>query len=155
MTELRAILNRDGSLPVGGIAGGAGLVISFAGRGIILGRVLGDPLPLALILNRLTQGFAYFDWRSPLFHALFAVLLAMLATITTWFMRKEHFSEEGVRRVARIAAAINIGVVAILQVDAVIVAFWYLIAGVMSFYLTSFAAGKTVRLWRRLVGPEN
>ena len=46
--QLRTRLEDGGLIPTGAIAGGIGLIISFAGRGIIPGRVLGDPLPLAL-----------------------------------------------------------------------------------------------------------
>jgi hypothetical protein len=140
----------DRTLPAGATAGLVGLIISFAGRGTIPGRVLGDPLPMALAVGRVAQGFAYFDWRSPLFHALFASFLGVLAAVVVWFSSRHHFTGERARLAGRIAAAINVGVVAILQVDALVVGFWYLMAGAMSFFLTSFVAGRIADAWQRL-----
>ena len=49
----------------------------------------------------------------------------------------------------RIAAVVNIVVVAIFAVDAFIVALWYFIAGAASFLITGYAAGLLIVIWRR------
>ncbi|MFQ5398333.1 MAG: hypothetical protein ACE5E7_01920 [Anaerolineae bacterium] len=139
----------------GAAAGGAGLIISFAGRGIIPGRVLGDPLPLALSVGQITRGFTYFDWRAPLFHALFALFLGGLAALASGFLDRERsVSPEEAGRAGRIAAVINVGSVALLQVDAVIVAFWYFMAGLISVFLTAAAARRAAAFYHTRFTPQ-
>lgn len=103
---------------------------------------------MALAVSRVTQGFTYFDWRSPLFHALFASFLGALAAAMTWATNRDLFTSERARLTGRLASFINIGVVALLQVDAPVVAIWYLMAGAMSFFLTSVVAARMSDLWQ-------
>lgn len=49
----------------------------------------------------------------------------------------------------RIASIINVGIVALLAVDAVIVGFWYVIAGAISVLITGFTAGLLASRWPR------
>ena len=130
-------------LKAGLLAGGIGLVVSFAGRGIILGRVLGDPLPLVLAPTQLMRTRLYFNWQAPLWHFLFAVGLGALSVVLLKFLPgKRPFPFNAPLITARIAAAINILVVVLLQVDAVVVALYYAIAGFISISISSFVAGK-------------
>lgn len=156
-------LTGDRSVYAGMAAGGIGLVLSFAFRGAIPGRALGDPLPLALSVTGITTGFTYFNWRAPLYHALFAALLGLLATAAVLLLNRDAPSgrrdplESGLvrqasqmgRRAGQIAAGINVGIVALLQVDALVVGLWYLMAGAASLMISSFIAGRAAGLWQR------
>jgi hypothetical protein len=50
-------------------------------------------------------------------------------------------------RAGRIAALINVAVVALLAVDALMVGFWYLIAGPVTILLTGLSAGLIATRW--------
>jgi hypothetical protein len=115
----------------------------------IAGRLLGDPLPLALapaaLLRVLTEGFLYFDWRSPLSHVLYAVSLGV---VTGWIVVRRDMALGAAHQIARVAGAVNVLVAAILEVDAVVVGFYYLISGYISLMLIGYAARRAAE-WLR------
>ncbi len=51
-------------------------------------------------------------------------------------------------RAASTAAVLNVGLAALLEVDSLMVGFFYLIAGLLSVYITSFFARRTARYLR-------
>ncbi len=148
MSGIHQQLEERGSLIAGLTAGGIGLVISFALKGIVPARPLGDPVPLMLAASAVPRGFIYFPWRPALFHLLFAVTLGLLAAVIMRVIMPRPITRREATIAGRIAAAVNIAVVAILVVDAFIVAIWYLIAGAASLLITGFAAGLLMVIWR-------
>jgi len=104
-------------------------------------------LPLALAATSLTRGFTYFQWRPPLFHLLFAIFLGALSYLfLRAFLGRPPARSEAVRS-GRIAALLNVGLVALLSVDALIVGIWYFIAGAVSLLVTGFVAGVLASRW--------
>ncbi len=144
------VRDRLGEANVAGIMTAViGLIISFAGRGIIPGRELGDPIVLTLSASQLLQGsFLYFNWRGLAFHLLFAVLLGGLAVVVLWMMSgRQPVDPAAAVRAGRLAAIVNVTAVALTEVDAFIVGFWYVAAGLISAFITGFAAGQIARRW--------
>lgn len=127
-----------------------GLIISFAGRGIIPGRELGDPIVLTLSASQLIQGgFLYFNWRGLVYHLLFAVLLGVLAVVVLWLLSgRQSVDPAAAVRAGRLAAIVNVTAVALTEVDAFIVGFWYVAAGLISAYINGFVAGQIARCWK-------
>jgi len=155
-STLGRLLRERGSLLAGILAGLIGLVFSFAFKGIIPARPLGDPLPLMLSATSLTKGTLYFQWRAPLFHLFFALALALLAVVALRILAGRRPGRAEAIFAGRIAAALNVGVVALLAVDALIVGLWYLMAGVVSVLITGYAASLAATLWSRIRvgGPD-
>ena len=149
LLDLRQRSWADAALIAGLSAGLIGLVISFGLKGLIPARPLGDPLPLILSVTQLTRGFLYFQWRPPLFHLLFALFLGLLAVAILRLVARQAPDRENAVRAGRIAALINLAVVALLAIDALMVGFWYLTAGVVTILLTGFAAGLIASRWPR------
>ena len=149
MSDLSQRLEERGPLVAGLFAGGIGLVISFALKGIVPARPLGDPVPLMLAASAIPRGFTYFPWKPALFHLIFAVALGLLAVIILRFVSSSPVARRDAISAGRIAAVVNIVAVAILAVDAFIVALWYFIAGAASFLITGYAAGLLTAIWRR------
>lgn len=147
--RLQGLLGRRQIETAGVVTAVIGLTVSFAGRGLIPGRELGDPVVLTLSLSQLVQsGYGYFNWRSLIFHGLFILFLSGLAVVVLWlFNGRQPVSPGKAVLVARLAAAINVTAVALTEVDALIVAFWYLVAGILSVYLTGFVAQKIAAWW--------
>lgn len=126
---------------IGGITGLVGLALSFLGRGIIPGRVLGDPLPLVLSVAQLIRGPLYWNWQAPLIHILFLAILAGLAVSGVYLVRREKGGEWMLAvEVARVTAVINVGVVALMEIDAIVVGFYYIIGGLVSVWITGTVA---------------
>ncbi len=139
-------LSDDLPLRAGLLAGAAAVVLSLAFRGLAAGRYLGDPLPLALGVTGIFRGFAYFDWRSPLIHAVYAVALgASAAVILRLGQTGRSLAEDGARS-ARIAGTISVAVVGLLEVDAVAVALWYALGGFLSVALASYSGRLAARI---------
>jgi hypothetical protein len=136
-------------------AGLIGLIISFALKGLVPTRPLGDPLPLVLSATQLTRGFLYFPWRPLVFHLLFLLFLALLTVIILRLISQRLPDKGEAARAGRIAALINVGIVALLAIDAFMVGFWYLASGLVSFLLTGFAAGLIANRWRQLSQQSN
>jgi hypothetical protein len=136
-------------LAAGIIAGVLGLLISFGLRGIMPARPVGDPLPLMLAVTGLTRGFLYLPWRPALFHLIFAAFLGTLTVAVLNTAQRGRSSRRDAAFAGRIAAIINVGVVAILSVDAVIVGFWYLMSGLVSILISGFVAGRVAGWLKR------
>ena len=128
------------------LLGGAGLILSQLAVLILIGRSLVDPLPLALtpaaIMRSVREGFAYFDLRSPLLHILYAVLIG---TAASWLAVRRGGTAEQARQTARIALGLGILVVAVQQVDAVIVAFYYGLSAFVSLSISAYVADWVAR----------
>lgn len=148
MSGLSQRLEERGSLVAGLTAGGIGLVVSFALKGLVPARPLGDPVPLMLAATAVPRGFTYFPWRPALFHLLFAVALGLLAAVILRVVMPRPVTRREATIAGRVAAVVNIAVVAILVVDAFIVAIWYLIAGAASLLITGYVAGLLTAIWR-------
>lgn len=136
-------------LAAGIVAGAIGLLISFGLRGIMPARPVGDPLPLMLAVTGLTRGFLYLPWRPALFHLIFAAFLGIMTVAVLKAAQRGRPSHRSATFAGRIAAIINVGVVAILSVDAVIVGFWYLMSGLVSILITGFVAGRVAGWLKR------
>ena len=106
------------------------------------------PLPLTLSIGQLPRGFTYFSWWPLLAHLLFALLLGVLSFAFPLILSRGPTSGNQAAMTGRIAAAINIGAVAILSVDSVLVGIWLLVAGLVSFMITSCSARAAAFLWR-------
>ena len=142
---LQRLRNRA-SVSAGLFAGLIGVIVSFAGHGLIPGRVLGDPLPLALAFGQIMRSLLYFNWRGLLWHLLFAILLGVLAVVLLrWLTPVEPLAGD-VAQAASIAAIVNLVVVALTEVDALMVAFWYLMASFIS-YMVTITVARRVGLW--------
>ncbi|RMG98834.1 MAG: hypothetical protein D6706_06515 [Chloroflexi bacterium] len=120
---------------VGGAVGLLGMGVSGLGSGLVPGRVPADPLPLALLVGQLLRNRLYFNWWALVVPLLFAVLLGgMVGGVMGWAGVTDR---RRVVRAARVAAVLNILMVAADEVDAPVVAFWYLVAGMMSVWVTT------------------
>ena len=62
---------------------------------------------------------------------------------------RQQLAVGGPVRAGRIASIINVGIVTLLAVDAVIVGFWYVIAGAVNVLVTGFTAGFLASRWPR------
>ena len=140
----------------GGIVGLIGLIISFAGRGMMPGRLLGDPVPLMLTAQNIFRGnFLYLNWHYWVWPLLFFGLVALLVVAVLHFMEQDQVSNEAdAKRAAQIAVGINVGLVAFLEIDAMMVAIWYLMTGFVAVSLTSFMAGRLMRFMKDRVDLE-
>lgn len=153
LSQTRRRLGRLGPVPVGLLTGGIGLAISFALKGLIPARPLGDPLPLMLAATQALRGFSYFQWQPPLFHLLFALFLGVLAFFITHLVVDGRTSPAVSKSAGRVAALVNVGLVALLAVDAVTVGLWYLLSGWVSVLVTGFSAGRVASWWLRRRPP--
>ncbi len=137
---------RNPVLVTGLVLGVVGLVGAYFLRLAIPGRLLVDPLPLALtptaIMRSLREGFAYFDLRSPLLHLIFAIGFGAGAAALT--VRRGGTAEQA-RQTARIASGLGILVVAIQEVDAFVVAFYYGLSAFVSLSISAYAADQFMR----------
>jgi hypothetical protein len=115
-------------------------------------RPLGDPMPLMLSISQVTRGLTYFPWRPILVHLIFAVMLGVLSFFVLVLLNRDSANTDKAAKTARIAAVINVGIVAIFAVDAVVVGFYYLISGLVSVVITGYAARFAAYLWRRRDG---
>lgn len=141
----------DKSMRLGLTVGLVGLVFSFAGRGLNLGRELGDPLPVMLVLSQALRGsLLYLNWRGVVGHLLFILFLVLLIVgiVQLWLPKSQH-QEIRLRSAARVATGLNIAVVAFTEVDAVVVGFWYLMAGFLSLFLAGALADGLTKLMNR------
>jgi hypothetical protein len=145
----RALSGLGGVWAAGVISGVLGLVISFSLRDLAPARPLGDPLPLTLSIAQVTRGFIYFPWRPLIVHLVFALLLGILSFTILWTISREESGPDQAAKAGRIAAGINLIVVAALAVDAAVVGFYYLIAGLASIIITGSSARLAAALWAR------
>jgi hypothetical protein len=130
----------------------AGLVGAYLFRLVFHGRLLVDPLPLALmptaIMRSVREGFAYFDLRSPLLHLVFAI---GFGAGSAWLTVRRGGTSVQARQTARIASGLGILVAAIQEVDAIVVAFYYGLSAFVSISISAYAAD---RFSRRLLGKR-
>jgi hypothetical protein len=150
MNSLQQWVN-DKSIRLGLAAGLIGLPLSFAGRGLNLGRELGNPLPLVLGFSQALRGnFLYLNWRGMVWHLLFLLfLLLLVVAILHGWLPKSEWQQIRIGSAARFAAVINIFVVALTEIDAVVVLIWYLMAGIVSLFFVGLMANGVVKLMRR------
>jgi hypothetical protein len=155
LANIRQYTEGRGALLAGVIAGLAGLLLSYGLKGANLGRPLGDPMPLMLAVTQVTGGFIYFPWRPALYHLAFAVLLGVIGNLALWLIGKGMLTSSQATQAGRIAALINVLIVAVLAVDAVVVGFWYLVSGLASVFISGLAAGltySTYAMWQKRRG---
>jgi hypothetical protein len=139
------------------LLGLASLAGAYLLRLVVLGRLLADPLPLALmpaaLLRSLREGFAYLDLRSPALHLLFAIGIGIGSA---WLTIRRAGTAEQSRQTARIASGIGILVVAVQQVDALVVAFYYGLSAFVSLSISAYIADRATRrmLRSRTTGLE-
>ena len=141
----------DKSMRLGLAAGLIGLLFSFAGRELNLGRELADPLPVVLGLSQaLRGGFLYLNWRGMVWHLLFILFLVLLIVgILRLWLPKSQWSQIRIGSAARFAAILNIAAVALTEIDAVVVLIWYLMAGFVSVFLAGALADGVAKLANR------
>lgn len=147
MDTIRQWIN-DKSMRLGLIAGFIGLIVSFAGQGLNLGRELGDPLPVVLGFSQaLRGGLLYLNWRGVGWHLLFLLFLVVLnAGILRLWLPKDRWHQIRFNSAVRIAAVLNVAAVALTEIDAVVVLVWYLLAGFISVYMAGILANVLGRL---------
>jgi len=136
---------------LGLITGLIGLAVSFAGRGLNLGRELGDPLPIVLGFSQaLRGGWLYLNWRGVGWHLLFILLLVVLnVEIVRLWLPKDQQQQVRLESAVRFAAVLNLTIVALTEVDAVVVFIWYLMAGFISLFLAGRLADGATKLMNR------
>ncbi len=129
------------SILVGLVVGIIGVLLSFAGRGINPGRVLADPMPVILSFTQLTRGLLYWNWQGVLIHVFFYLFLPTLSMIGLYFWHNgaEDFVEQAVVA-GRITAVINVGIVAIKEVDAFSVGVYYVFGGFLMVWISGVMA---------------
>jgi hypothetical protein len=107
----------------------------------------------AAIMRSVREGFAYFDLRSPVLHLTFAV---GFGAASAWLTVRRGGTAEQARGSARIASGLGILVVAIREVDAVVVAFYYALSAFVSLSISAYAADRfTRRMLRRQATSEH
>lgn len=133
---------------LGLITGFIGLIVSFAGQGLNLGRALGDPLPVVLGFSQaLRGGWLYLNWRGVGWHLLFLLFLAVLNLgVLRLSLAKDQWPQIQFDSAVRIAAVLNVAAVALTEIDAVVVLVWYLLAGFISVYLAGMLANILSKL---------
>ena len=120
-----------------------GFILSSFGDGLIPGRRLADPLPIVLSFGQIMRGFLYWNWQGPLLHLIYISLLAMLGVFfLKWFGLRGDLLKQVSLQVARLTAVINIGIIAIQQIDAFIVGVYYLMGGLISIFIAGYVAEK-------------
>ncbi|WP_420630574.1 hypothetical protein [Candidatus Leptofilum sp.] len=136
---------------MGLLVGLLGLPISFLGRDYNLGRELADPLPVVLGVSQAVRGgFLYLNWRGIVWHLAFIVfLLVLLVGIIRLRLPKTRWAELDYRAAAQVAVVLNVGLVALLEIDAFVVALWYSMAGLVSVLLTRLLAGSVAKVMSR------
>lgn len=141
----------DKSNQLGIIVGFVGLLISFAGRPFNLGRELGDPLPVVLSLSQALRGsLIYPNWGGVLWHLLFILFLVLLiAGIVRLRLLPAQRLAVRLGAAARLAIIINVAVVAFTEVDAIVVGFWYVMAGFVSLFLAGALAEGVAKIMNR------
>jgi len=146
--DLRRALDGQAWLSVGLAVGLLGLLISFSLEGLIPARPLGDPLPFVLAFTQLPRGLIYLAWRPALYHLLFSLGLGLLAAAALRWRHAEQATRAEARLAGRLAMLLNVLVVALLSVDAAIVALWYGLAGLVTVLICGWVASRSVA-WRR------
>lgn len=120
-------------------------------RWVCSSHQLANPLPLAIapgaILRSITAGFRYFDWRSPLYHLLFAIALGVAAASASRALLGRPPNERQGIWSARVASAINLIAAGVGQVDALIVLMYFLISSFISITVSAYAAARVARAW--------
>ncbi len=146
LTRLTNAVLHDRARQAGLAVGAAAALLSLIYEVLFPGRLLGDPLPLYLALAGVRQifvsGFLYFDWLSPLLHILFSGALGLLAVQALRLSGPDVLNEASARRAAWTASALNVGIAAILEVDSLTVAIFYVITGWLSVSIAAFVAGR-------------
>ncbi len=150
MDKIRRWVN-DQSIRLGLVTGFLGLGVSFAGRGLNLGRELGDPLPLVLGVSQAFRGaLLYLNWRGIGWHLLFLLFLVLLNVgILRLWLTKDQRQQISVESAVRIAAVLNSAVVALTEIDAVVVFIWYLLSGFISVQVAGLLAKGVLWLMNR------
>ena len=144
MLALLDRLTPDKRVLVGLILGLVLLMPSALLRSLALGRWLADPLPLLLSLGQLFRGgLAQFNWLSPLIFLLYSLGAILLSVGVAHRLSWRHEEDAGV--IARTVMLLNVGVIVLLETDAVMVGIWYLLALVLS--MTLAASVATVLSW--------
>ncbi|MFQ5942261.1 MAG: hypothetical protein ACE5JF_01785 [Anaerolineales bacterium] len=139
-------------MATGLLLGLGGLAAAYLLRLVVPGRLLADPLPLALmpaaLMSSLREGFTYFDLRSPALHLFFATSIGAAAA---WVIVRLGRTPEQARQTARIALGLSVLAAAVQEVDAVVVAFYYGLSAFVSLSISAVVADRvTRRLLRRL-----
>ena len=150
MNTVQQWLN-DRSMRLGLVVGLIGLGLSFAGRGLNLGRELGDPLPVVLVLSQALRGsLLYLNWQGVGWHLLFLLFLVVIIVgIIYLWLPKDQRQQISIRSAVRFAVILNIAVVAITEVDAFVVGFWYLMGSFVSIFLAGVLADGAAKLMNR------
>ncbi|WP_420643490.1 hypothetical protein [Candidatus Leptofilum sp.] len=150
MNQLKQWL-RDTSNQIGLIVGILGLPISFLGQDYNLGRELADPLPVVLgVSQAMRDGFLYLNWRGIAWHLFFVIfLIFLLVGIVRLRFARTEWAMFDYRAAAQVAVVLNVGVVALLAVDAFVVALWYGMAGLLSVLLARLLAGGVAKIMSR------
>ena len=138
---------------VGGLLGTAGFALSYLIEILIPGRFPADPLPVALAFSGLRQilssGFLYFDWRSPLLHLLYAAVLGLLSALLLEILPSTDLNPPNARQAGRFAAGVSVLLVALMEVDSVMVAVFYVGAGLVSVWAAALVAERTAIYWQK------
>jgi hypothetical protein len=113
------------------------ILISLGVRLILPGRILGDPLPILLILSQLmrgiTQGIMYIHWQSVLIHLSFISVLVLILTIFRRIVANRIEIDIDLVQATKSAIVVNVIAAGMLEIDSVMVGLWYLAAGYLSY----------------------
>lgn len=138
------------TITIGLAVGILGLIVSFSGKEMALGRAWGDPLPVMLAVSQLFRNPIYVNWRGVLIHVGFAAALGIFSSVLLVWQTRNGRQSATTTRAGQLAAIINIGAVTLTEVDAPMVAIWYLTGGYVSMLITTLTGQITVSLLSRL-----
>ncbi len=151
VASLKTVFYSDLSIRFGIGIGIFGLLFSLLVRSLMPVRMLGDPLPILLILSQLlrgvAQGIQYIHWQSLFLHFLYMVILGLGAIGGNRLVKGWTEASFDPIRATRIAIAVNVVTIAFVEIDSVLVGLWYLAAGYLSFSL----AGVITRALSQIV----
>ena len=101
-------------------------------------------------MSSLRAGFTYLDLRSPLLHLVFAIAMG---TAAAWLTVRRAGPQKEARQTARIASGLVVLAVAIQEVDALVVAFYYGLSAFVSLSISAYVADRVARRLMKSARP--
>lgn len=129
--------------------GGASILVSLGVGRLPSGRLLNDPIMLALSLMSMMRGLLYFDWISFLIPLGHAVGLGMISWLVLRGLAKRagrQLRPQEATHAARIALIVSMIPIFLQRIDAAQVLLWYAMSGLLSLLIAGLVANWGAKL---------